>query len=512
VHPFQPLPVLLAVLSVPSPPAADVLADADAWVARFERARGPLDEDENLLLQDLVTDLRGHARRGGARRQQAGLRLFDLYGAGLGASRESDPERAAAGQWVRDLCGTEYGRMQSVELRDWAIREVLMVETGNPVWRRAATAHLLSAQRGPALLRALMVAARDPLDALRHAAFEALAGWSDPRVHALMTRALADENEHSAPAMLWTVERHFRQVSLAADDPSLGSVDELVRENLAGASWRRATRGVQLVRCLPDERAVPTLIAALEAWGERAAAGELVRRVEDDLVAELRRRSGRNIGPQPERWRQWWKARQDAPHEDLGGITRAAFFGLRPVSDRVTFVIDRSGSMKQRMQPSRAGSTAPGGWTRYHECVQQMLGFVESLGPRTTFNVVIFSDDATRWRRKLSDASPANLRAAEAWLLRQEPKGGTHLRAGVEEALELERNGELDLDELECDTVIVLCDGATSDGPAWVRPMMERVWPTGRVRFHGVLMGHRGDGSLELLAEQTGGDFVQVDG
>jgi hypothetical protein len=32
------------------------------------------------------------------------------------------------------------------------------------------------------------------------------------------------------------------------------------------------------------------------------------------------------------------------------------------------------------------------------------------------------------------------------------------------------------------------------------------------VRFHGVLMGHRGDGSLELLAEQTGGDFVQVDG
>ena len=95
-------------------------------------------------------------------------------------------------------------------------------------------------------------------------------------------------------------------------------------------------------------------------------------------------------------------------------------------------------------------------------------------------------------------------------MLYRGPQGTTELEPAVREALRLDREGRPDLSELEADTVVVLCDGATAEGPAWVAPLLSGPNQEACVVFHCVQIGGGGDGTLEALAEGTGGTFVSV--
>jgi hypothetical protein len=59
--------------------------------------------------------------------------------------------------------------------------------------------------------------------------------------------------------------------------------------------------------------------------------------------------------------------------------------------------------------------------------------------------------------------------------------------------------------------VIVLCDGETAESQQWVRPLLERVNQDACLVFHCVQIGSAGDGTLQRLAELSGGEFVQVE-
>jgi hypothetical protein len=104
------------------------------------------------------------------------------------------------------------------------------------------------------------------------------------------------------------------------------------------------------------------------------------------------------------------------------------------------------------------------------------------------------------------------VKGVREWLKFQKPNGGTRLKDGVDAALCVGKNGEVDLGKLEADTVIVLCDGETSEGAGWVEGFLERVGPPTRVVFHCVQVGSQGDETLGKLARITHGDFVKIDG
>jgi len=67
-----------------------------------------------------------------------------------------------------------------------------------------------------------------------------------------------------------------------------------------------------------------------------------------------------------------------------------------------------------------------------------------------------------------------------------------------------------DPDTLEADTVIVLCDGETAEGPTWVGSFIRIHNDLARVRLHAVQLGGRSDGTLETLCEHTSGDYVEI--
>ena len=254
---------------------------------------------------------------------------------------------------------------------------------------------------------------------------------------------------------------------------------------------------------------MPILIEALATWHRRETAGGGSRRILDEVLTELQRMSGRAIGPYPERWNRWWVAVQDGridlPEDiEAGGsfVSSATFFGLRAVSDKVAFVIDRSGSMDTVFGTD--------GRSRYEEAIAQFGSYLREAGPRTGFLVVLFGDDGDRWRGGLSEATDSNLGQAERWLRSIHPDGATNLVAGIRSALHLDRRGRLSADQVDVDTVIVLCDGATAEGRQWVEPWVRQNNEEAQIVFHCVQIGTGGDGTLEALAQATGGQMVRV--
>jgi len=305
------------------------------------------------------------------------------------------------------------------------------------------------------------------------------------------------------------LERHFHTVTLEPDEVAEGPVYHFVREHLTAEDWHLASRGISISKALTDRRAAPPLIEAMNIWLTRKEAGLQAARVLGEIEEQLVARSGLKLGQRPERWRTWWRSVKvgevglpaDSPS---AARTHADFFGLRPETDRVIFVLDRSGSMDAdfRRSGTDAGRKQP---TRFDEATAQLLRCVEDLGESARFDVILFSDRARRFRGELVTAQEKNLQSLAKWIRSNGPDGGTHLRPSIDMAMSRE-----DPAALEADTIIVLCDGETVEGGAWVAPFIRSENDKARVRFHAVQLGGRSDGALEALCSHTDGDYVEV--
>jgi hypothetical protein len=404
-------------------------------------------------------------------------------------------------------------------LRTFLARKVLALPHSQPVERRIAAAWLAIGVHAPEMKLALFGAVRDPDSRLRSAALEALVGWEDDGVHALFLNELVQWLAGKPNAEIHRAEEHFKVVHVTPGTRMLTELGAIVKARLASSDWRAVSQAVLLSRPLEHVAIVPFLIEALAEWKKRADAGAQGLRVQFEILHALELRSGRKLGPSPENWREWWAAVQKGEVKGqtpftTGGApepTRAAFFGLKPTTDRVTFVIDTSGSMDTPFGKQPPG-THPKHHTRWDEATSQLLEFVEGIGEKARFNVIIFHDYAEVWKPKMADANKENRKAAREWLGMHHPGGGTNLRSGIDRAMMIDASGEPDLALLEADTIIVLCDGATAEGPEWVTPFLRRVNPIARVLFDCVEIGREGDGTLPRLARESGGEYVRIDG
>lgn len=513
----------------PERPAAAALA---GWAARWERA-SELWEGAGREYEELVSAALEEAVRTRQGLEAVATALLDLArpesrgsdGTPFEAA-EVDPwksEPREAGDAVRSALARaveERARAGIEELlqgprgpeAEAFLAEVLVLGTHHSTRRRLAALDVLGDHRTPRGKLAMLTVGRDGSDPLRGAVIEELATWPDEAVDLFLVGLLGKKfDKERDPHPFNVVLRRVRDVETPLGPRAAELLAERLRTTLLASDWREVSRSIELSRGLEPEQSVPLLLDALSAWTRREEHGGGSRRILGEVVAELSRISGRSIGRNPRNWITWWIAvRQgrtaltapDVP--DGEPRTEATFFGLRPVTDQVTFLIDSSGSMRTEWGTSEH--------TRYVEAIEQMMRFLQAAGEQTRFNVVLFSDSPQRSSPHLVRASAHNLMRARESLLRFEPAGGTHLRPAVELALALDPEGHVDLERLEADTVIVLCDGETQDGVDWVQPLLERVNDEARIVFHCVLIGMRDSGVLQRLAELTGGDFLRVGG
>jgi hypothetical protein len=156
---------------------------------------------------------------------------------------------------------------------------------------------------------------------------------------------------------------------------------------------------------------------------------------------------------------------------------------------------------------------------RWDEAQRQLHSFLRESPKELKFNVVLFHSYAESFRDELVHANAEQLEALRMWLGIHVPGGGTMLRSGLDRALNLEVTatdrplGSPPLEPKplpECDTVVLLCDGQTSEGGTWVPHFLSNVAPRLRVVIHGVQVGGQSDGVLEALARGTRGGYVQI--
>lgn len=434
------------------------------------------------------------------------------------------PAASGADSAPRRSIATRAGRLLDADTGawEWICSEVLPVAGAHGPARRQAALRWLWERPRPELSTALLVMARRAEDPLRIDALRVLARWAgelgaDDSIDVFLVSLLArDEGAAARPHPFSLVQERIRSCSTPLCVRASALLKDRAQAMLLSADWRQASRAVELLRGIDVELRVPLLLDALSAWARRAEAGRGSKRINADLVAELQRISGRNLGSNPGNWITWWVAvRQGrvALPTDPSVVqaadgdeerSHAAFFGLRPATDQVTFIVDHSGSMATGF-----GTRAV---TRYEEAIHQMTRYLQASGPETRFNVILFDSDALRSSVELVEASPENIERARASMLARPPDGGTVLARGVELALCLGADGQIDRTQLVADTIIVLCDGETNEGAAWAHALLRRVQAEAQVRFHCVHIGAQGGAALEALAHDSGGEFLRVSG
>lgn len=392
--------------------------------------------------------------------------------------------------------------------------------------RRLAITLLEDAEVGP-LRTALLTVARRAKDPMRGHAIWVLSRWAersgqDESVDGFLVELLGEQfDPRTSPHPFNIMLARLRSTDAPLAPRARQRLSARVAAMMITSDWREVARGVRLSDGFPLDERVPMLLDALNVWHRRAESGreiEGLARCRGDLVRALRAISGRFHGPQPRPWIDWWiqvrkgllprpgSAEFEAERRRRASEPRstASFFGVRPETDRVTFVIDFSGSM----------STGFGtdGRTRYVEAVEQMMRFLQGAPETCRFSIILFSSDTISTGDKLLSNDTRTLEKVREELLAREPGGGTRLRPAIREALMMGADGYPDMERLEADTVVVLCDGQTEEGPAWVGATLERVLPHHPLVFHCVHLGGRGDGTLRALAEQSGGSYLRVGG
>ena len=488
----------------------DSVARAQAWLARASRTTIALSDEDVRTLERWLDDLRLVQVIQPERRTVVFALLLDLAALDPGEvvppALQTPQQRMRVGRAAFAALGPALELSKDGATQRWLAREVLAGGAGTTRARRIEALECLAGRRESETLSALLHCARDPDPQVRELAMRALVGWPDEGVHLFMLAQFEDTQRRPGWVNVALVRQHFQTAERVGQGRAAMALVAFLRPALVSSNWRDSVRALPLLTRVDDALAVPVLIESLGLWVARREAGGGSRRVESEFVAELRRRSGRTMGAFPERWSLWWRARSagtlvDGPGEAEAPTSRAGFYGLRPETDRVTFLIDASGSMDRQVS---------GGVTRYAQALEQLVGFLGGLGEGARFRIVLFESNPRVWKDSLQPATRSSIEAAERWVAYQRPNGGTNLRSGVETCLRVGLDGKIDLARLEEDTVIVLCDGATAEGRAWIWTWWREVAEASCVRFHCVQLGPEGNGALEALAEVSGGEFVRV--
>jgi uncharacterized protein with von Willebrand factor type A (vWA) domain len=243
------------------------------------------------------------------------------------------------------------------------------------------------------------------------------------------------------------------------------------------------------------------LIQGLGVWSTRTIGG--TKRIRHEYQRTLSRMTGHDYGLDATTWARWWQvavAGGALPEAPPAERTEATFYGLRPASDRILFLIDRSGSMRERHEVRG---------TRFEDAVDRLLYTLRDLGPETRFGVVLFNARGHRFSAELEPADADTLERLERWATDLGPDGGTNLQSGLRAALPGLEQGELLPSAVPYDTVVVLCDGET-ESASWVAPWLAKYNLDARVVFHCVNIGGTPGGVLEALAGGSGGNFLSV--
>jgi HEAT repeat protein len=412
----------------------------------------------------------------------------------------------------------------------------------------------LSAMRSRSAVEALLAALRSAEDAHREAAarvlgripetgiatelMQALKREKSDAVAAAIVDSLGDQGDPSVAAPLLRAARATGAVRGAAQRAlahlgfGLPEVRRYLLDLLRAGSADERVLALEAVAASGDASLLPRALPSLDhdSWSARLAAVDALRRLRaregvPPLVARLAREevfrlrveighalfelTGANFYEDAALWQRWLAENGETfqvparvprlPEENQAG-TVGTFFGIPVESERVVFVIDRSGSMDSSDEERKGGEAdVP---TRLETALRQTLGAVGRLGKDARVNVILFDDEVHPWQKKVVPLTPAARADLEKHLRQQKPGSSTNLYDALELALR----------DPEADTVMLLSDGSPNEGRFTteddILAAVRRLNLTRRVAVHCVSLGTDSD-LLRRLASENSGRYVR---
>lgn len=280
---------------------------------------------------------------------------------------------------------------------------------------------------------------------------------------------------------------------------------------LEDSSWRVRAEALQQVGNLRRKESIPLLLERMDR-----ETGRLQR----DVSSVLRLVTGLDHGTKSARWKAWWDAEGESfqlPTYETAlaaerernkrrgeGATQATFYGLEVVSDRVTFVLDHSGSMNAKAgSDGRSRSDASTGPTRLDVAKQELGKALNGLADEVLFNLVFFESRVSPWRDEMIETSQKTRKAAIEFTNEQRASGGTNIYDALLAAY----------DDPRIDTIYLLTDGSPTAGsviePAEIRERIRRLNRSRKVQINCISIGTKSP-FLQGLANDTGGKYTEA--
>ncbi|MEM8884475.1 MAG: VWA domain-containing protein [Planctomycetota bacterium] len=282
---------------------------------------------------------------------------------------------------------------------------------------------------------------------------------------------------------------------------TVGPYDDLAvaaAGNLRHRLWQVRLSAAEALGRLRVHESLAPLIAALKK--------EKQDRVRTAIGAALASLTGKRLGDSLELWERWYAKEGESfrvpakpfVFESKGGAkkkgetkTVATFYGIPVDSNRVAFVLDRSGSMDRQDRTD--------GRTRLARAKIELVKTVEDLPSHAKMNVIFFGTGAHAWRTTMVPVNRSNRRVLDEFLSGIDARGATELYDALALAL-LQR---------EVETIFLLSDGQPTGRHAAAHEMLQeiaRLNRVRRVRIHCIALGYESS-LLRRLAEQNDGVY-----
>lgn len=278
------------------------------------------------------------------------------------------------------------------------------------------------------------------------------------------------------------LDSHFLAVRKLADCPLPGGT-ETAAKALEATDWRLVMTAVEVLGhrtadsqaaaigklyFRPDAQRFYALrhavVCALGDIGKPKSVEVLVNmlpalegQLKYEALARLTRRTGKNHGDDLTAWEDWWSAQDGVVPGNVPAIDDPLplnlpwqypvpqFFAQPIYSQRVVFVLDRSGSMNSTL----------GNQTRLAAMQEEFRQAILRLPESAFFGLIVFNQKVEVWQTPLVEANIRNKTSAIQAIYRLKAEGLTAVYDALERGLQLDQNVE---------QIIFLTDGRPTAG------------------------------------------------
>jgi Mg-chelatase subunit ChlD len=200
------------------------------------------------------------------------------------------------------------------------------------------------------------------------------------------------------------------------------------------------------------------------------------------------------------------------------------YFQLEITSDRILFIVDRSGSMAEPAERRDRYGKASGKTSSKFSYVQDELETLLMALPETTqVNVLFFADGVEAFRTadggrpELIPLTTRGRTELVRYVRNLAPNGGTNLYTALDRALDLAGRGLKDSAyDVAFDTIYLLSDGKPTAGPVIdegeILRRVDEVNALRKVKIHAITFGDQNNAKFVAeLATRSGGRHVHMD-